>query len=144
MDAKQLLVIGASALASSLVGSAVAQGVPHSGVQVSGVQDSYVRVAELEIDPAQLEAYKAAVKEEIEASVRLEMGVLGLYAVAAKHDPAHIRVFEIYTDEDAYKAHLETPHFRKYKSATEGMVKQLTLMETIPIMLAAKATSGGR
>jgi quinol monooxygenase YgiN len=139
MDAKQLLVIGASALPSSLVGSAVAQGVPHSGVQ-----DSYVRVAELEIDPAQLDAYKAAAKEEIEASVRLEMGVLALYAVAAKHDPAHIRVFEIYTDEDAYKAHLETPHFRKYKSATEGMVKQLKLTETIPIMLAAKATSGGR
>lgn len=38
-------------------------------------QDSnepYVRVAEIEIDPAQLDAYKAAVKEQIEAAIRSE------------------------------------------------------------------------
>lgn len=45
---------------------------------------SYVRIAELEIDPAQVDAYKAALKEEIEASIRLEPGVLSLHAVAVK------------------------------------------------------------
>jgi hypothetical protein len=43
-----------------------------------------VRLAEIDIDPAQLESYKAAVKEEIETSVRVEPGVLALYAVAEK------------------------------------------------------------
>ena len=40
-----------------------------------------VRIAELEIDTAQLEAYKAAVTEEIEASIRVEPGVLAIYSV---------------------------------------------------------------
>lgn len=70
--------------------------------------------------------------------IRIEPGVLALYAVAAKDDPAHIRVFEIYADEDAYKAHLETPHFKKYKAATQHMVKHLKLIDTVPIMLSAK------
>ena len=35
-----------------------------------------MRLAELEIDPAQVDSYKAALKEEIEASIRLEPGVL--------------------------------------------------------------------
>jgi quinol monooxygenase YgiN len=74
-------------------------------------QDPLVRIAELEIDPAQLERYKAALKEEIETSIRVEPGVLTLYAVAEKENPARIRIFEMYAGVEAYKAHLETPHF---------------------------------
>jgi quinol monooxygenase YgiN len=98
-----------------------------------------VRLAKLQIDAAQLESYKAALKEEIETSVRVEPGVLALYAVSEKDNPAHITIFEMYADADAYKAHLETPHFKKYKSATQKMVKSLELVETVPIFLGTKA-----
>ena len=97
-----------------------------------------VRLAELEIDPVQLENYKAALREEIDASIRMEPGVLTLYAVALKDNPTHIRILETYTGMAAYKSHLETPHFKKYKTATQGMVKSLKLVETDPIMLGAK------
>ena len=98
----------------------------------------YVRVAELEIDPAQVDAYHAALKEEIEASIRLEPGVLSLLAVAVKDQPARVRIMEIYADVAAYQAHLETPHFKKYKTSTQNMVKSLNLLETDPILLGSK------
>ena len=98
----------------------------------------YVRVAEVGIDLAQVEAYRAALREEIEASVRLEPGVLALQAVSDRDDPARVIVFEIYADEAAYKAHLETPHFLKYKAAVASMVISLKLTETVPIALGAK------
>ena len=97
-----------------------------------------VRLAELQIDPGQLEEYKAALREEIEASIRLEPGVLTLYAVSVKGDPTQIRIFELYADAAAYEAHLQTPHFKKYKIGTHGMVKSLVLVETDPILLGAK------
>jgi quinol monooxygenase YgiN len=100
-------------------------------------EESYVRVAEIEIDPAQLVPYKAAVKEQIEAAVRLEPGVLALYSVSDKENPAHVFVFEMYADVAAYKAHLETAHFKKYKATTQDMVKSLTLRDAV-ILLAAK------
>ncbi len=96
-------------------------------------------MAELEIDPAQLKSYKAALREEIETSIRMESGVLNLYAVSVKGHPAQIRLFELYADEGAYRAHLQTPHFKKYKNGTQGMVKFLNLVETDPILLGAKA-----
>ena len=96
------------------------------------------RLAELQIDPAQLAPYKAALKEEIEASIRLEPGVLTLYAVARKDDPPHIIIFEPYASTAAYNSHLQAPHFKKYKAATHSMVRSLTLIETDPILLAAK------
>jgi quinol monooxygenase YgiN len=129
-DAKQLIVLGASVMASSLGGRAIAD----------GAHDPYVRVAEIEVDPVQLEVYKAAAKEIIEDSVRLELGVLALYSVSDKDNPAHVTVFEIYADKDAYKTHLETAHFKKYKAATQDMVRSLKLRDTVPIALSAKST----
>jgi 4-carboxymuconolactone decarboxylase len=102
-------------------------------------QDPLVRIAELEIDPAQLENYKAMLKEEIEISIRVEPGVLTLYAVAEKENPTRIRIFETYASVEAYQAHLETPHFKKYKVGAQAMVKSLKLVETTPILLGAKA-----
>jgi quinol monooxygenase YgiN len=102
-------------------------------------QGPYVRVAELEVDPAQLESFTIATKEVTETSVRVEPGCLVLYAVAEKEHPARIRVFEIYRDEDAYKTHLQTAHFKKFRATTDGMVKSRKLIDTVPISLAAKA-----
>jgi len=115
-----------------------------SSLRRASAQDKIqvVRLAKLVIDPAQLENYKAALKEEIEISIRLEPGVLMLNAVADKDNPTHITVFEIYADNDAYMSHGQTPHFKKYKSITKEMVKSLELMETVPIILGTKA--GGR
>lgn len=97
-----------------------------------------VRIAELGIDPAQLDAYKAALKEEIETSIRVEPGVLTLIAVAVKDHPGQIRILEIYADIAAYQSHLKTPHFLKYKTTTQGMVKSLKLVGTDPIILGSK------
>jgi quinol monooxygenase YgiN len=71
------------------------------------------------------------------SSVRLEPGVLALYAVSDKHDPAHVTVF--YADLNAFAAHLATPHFRKYKAATQDGSCP-SLRDTIPIVVGAKAT----
>ncbi|WP_082539817.1 MULTISPECIES: putative quinol monooxygenase [unclassified Caulobacter] len=98
-----------------------------------------VRIAELEIDPAQLDAYKAILAEEQEASVRLEPGVLMLHSVAIADAPTHIRLLEVYASRAAYEAHLKAPHFIKYKTSTETMVKSLRLVETKPILLCAKS-----
>jgi quinol monooxygenase YgiN len=98
----------------------------------------FVRIAELEIDPAQLDNYTAAVREEIEASVRGEPGVLAIYAVAEKDNPAKLRFFEMYADEAAYRAHIASAHFQKYATATRAMITARKLIDTVPIQLSAK------
>ncbi len=132
MNTKPFFILGVSVLSVCLL---CVYGRPFAKQK----QDPLVRLAELEIDPAQLESYKGALKEEIETSIRVEPGVLTLYAVAEKENPSHIRIFEIYADEDVCKAHLESPHFKKYKATTKDMVKSLKLVETTPILLGAKA-----
>ncbi|HEX6891930.1 MAG TPA: antibiotic biosynthesis monooxygenase [Chryseolinea sp.] len=100
--------------------------------------EQMVRLAKLVIDASQLDSYKAALKEEIEASVQLEAGVLTLYAVSEKNNPTHITILEIYADSTAYKAHLQTAHFIKYKASTKDMIKSLELAEGDPLIPGMK------
>src|SRR6186997_360718 len=101
-------------------------------------KNQMVRLAKLVIDSAQLENYNVLLKEEIETSVRVEPGVLTLYAVAEKNNPTHITILEIYADTIAYQLHLLTPHFIKYKNGTKDMVKALELVETVPLVPGMK------
>jgi quinol monooxygenase YgiN len=64
--------------------------------------------------------------------------VLTLYAVSEKNNPTHITILEIYADSTAYKAHLQTPHFIKYKTITKDMVTSLELIETDPLIPGMK------
>lgn len=97
-----------------------------------------VRLSRITVDPARLPEYNAYLKEEIEASMRLEPGVLALYAVAEKDNPAKVTILEIYADEAAYQSHIKTPHFQKYKQGTLDMVKDLELIDTTPLIPGLK------
>jgi len=121
------LIITITLLIFTICSSAVAQ-----------EKNQMVRLAKLVIDSAQLDSYKSALKEEIETSLHLEPGVITLYAISEKHNPTHITIIEIYADENAYKSHIQTPHFIKYKTGTKKMVVALELIEATPIVPGIK------
>jgi quinol monooxygenase YgiN len=98
----------------------------------------HVRIAKIEVEPSQLDDYKTAVTEEIEASIRAEPGVLAIFCVALKDAPNQLRFLEIYADEGAYLRHRETLHFRKYLEVTKPMIRSLKLFEAEPIMLGTR------
>ena len=112
---------------------------PQRRATADSVAAPIVRIAELEIDPSQLDAYKLALKVEIETSIRVEPGVLTLFAVSLKEHPEQIRLFETYRDAAAYQSHLQSSHFKTYKTKTGQMVKSLRLVETEPILLGSKS-----
>jgi quinol monooxygenase YgiN len=98
-----------------------------------------VRLAKIKVDPLQLEKYNAALKEQMTTAVRVESGVLTYYAVADKSDPTSITILEIYADTEAYKSHIETTHFKKYKETVKDMVKSLELIDVTLIGFAKKS-----
>ena len=88
-----------------------------------------VRISEIEVDSSYLEEYRAILREEAEASVRLEPGVISIFPMYQKESPTQVRILEIYASREAYELHLETPHFQKYKTTTLNMVKSLKLVD---------------
>lgn len=96
------------------------------------------RIAKIEVYPAYLNEYKAALAEHAKTAVQVEPGVLALQAVYDKVNPTMVTVFEVYASEEAYQAHLKAPHFLKYKNGTLKMVKSLELIEVAPITIEIK------
>lgn len=93
--------------------------------EMSSAEEMLIRIAELEINSAYIEEYISILQEEAEASVRLELGVICIYPMFEKEAATQISLLEIYANQSAYEAHLQTPHFIKYKTETLKMVKSL-------------------
>lgn len=101
-------------------------------------KENFVRLSKITVEPSSLDEYSALLKEEIEASMLLEPGVLTLYATFEKNAPHKVTILEIYADRGAYEKHLKTPHFRKYKEGTAKMVKNLELLDVSPLIPGLK------
>jgi quinol monooxygenase YgiN len=71
----------------------------------------------LRVPPGEVEALKPHMRKVIAAS-RAEPGCL-FYALAEDMaEPGLIRAFEIYTDDDALKAHGSSGHFKAWREAS--------------------------
>lgn len=86
-------------------------------------------MCEIEILPEYLEEYKAILKEEAAASVKIEEGVIAIFPMYQQESPTQVRIIEIYANKEAYQSHLETPHFKHYKTSTLKMVRSLNLVD---------------
>ncbi|WP_316801402.1 carboxymuconolactone decarboxylase family protein [Pedobacter frigidisoli] len=91
--------------------------------------DMMVRISEIEVLPDFLEEYKSILKEESAVSVKIEPGVIALFAMYQKENPVQVRIVEIYANKEAYQSHLKTTHFQHYKTTTMKMVKSLKLVD---------------
>ena len=105
--------------------------------KVLNSDEMMIRISEIGIDSVYLNEYIRILKEESNASVRLEPGVISIYPMFQKENPTEIRILEIYANKKAYESHLQTPHFKTYKISTLKMVKTLKLVDMEPIDINA-------
>ena len=98
--------------------------------------DGIVRLSKIEVYPEHLSEYMEFAKEVGEVSLRTEPGVLTMYAMSEKDNPCMITILETYASGEAYRKHIASAHFQKYKQGTLKMVKSLQLSDQIPLNTA--------
>ena len=95
--------------------------------------DGIVRLSKIRVNPDYLDEYMKYAVEVGSISLEREPGVLTMYAVADKDDPCNITILETYASQEAYKHHIESKHFQKYKKGTLHMVDSLQLDDVTPL-----------
>lgn len=93
--------------------------------------DGIIRLSKVEVEPVYLEEYIKFAAEVGDISLRTEPGVLTMYALQEKENPCLITILETYASQEAYRSHIASAHFRKYKQGTLHMVKNLVLSDQI-------------
>lgn len=91
--------------------------------------DGIIRLSKVEVDPAYLDEYMRYATEVGEISLRTEPGVLTMYALQEKENPCNITILETYASQEAYRKHIASAHFQKYKQGTLHMVRNLQLLD---------------
>lgn len=95
--------------------------------------DGIVRLSKIEVYPEYLSEYMEYAKEVGEVSLKTEPGVLTMYAMSEKENPCMITILETYASVEAYRKHIASAHFQKYKQGTLKMVKSLQLSDQAPL-----------
>ncbi len=96
-------------------------------------EDAIVRLSRIKVYPDYRDEYIKMATEVGDTSLRTEPGVLTMYAVTDKNNPCLITILETYASQDAYKSHIASAHFQKYKQGTLHMVQSLELCDQIPL-----------
>lgn len=92
-------------------------------------EDGIVRLSRIEVYPEYLDEYLKMAVEVGQVSLLTEPGVLTMYALAEKENPNVITILETYASQQAYRSHIASAHFQKYKQGTLHMVKDLKLLD---------------
>ena len=74
---------------------------------------AYINTVDLDIVPGQMAAFIEFAKENGAASVK-EPGCREFNISVLEANPNHVFVYEVYDNEAALRAHLNTDHFKKF------------------------------
>ena len=101
--------------------------------QTPQMRTNYVAV---EVKPEYNEQFKAVIVAEMAQSLKVETGVIAMYAATEQDNPHKWIFFEIYADNSAYEHHRQTPHFNDYIQQTSAMLQNKDYVDVRPAYLA--------
>ena len=81
----------------------------------------YVIMLPIQIKAGHKEEFIQAMLENAKGAVNNEPGCLRFDVIQDADDANRIWLYEIYTDEAAFQAHLQTPHFSKCMNAIKDL-----------------------
>ncbi len=79
----------------------------------------YVLIVPIHIQPEHREAFLESMLDDAIGSVRDEPGCLRFDVIQDSSDPNCIYLYEVYRDEAAFQAHVEAPHFVRWRETVK-------------------------
>jgi len=79
----------------------------------------YIIIAPIQIKEGHKEAFVEAMLDDAKGSLHNEPGCLRFDVVQDAGDPNRIWLYEVYVDEAAFQAHLQAPHFIKWRDTVK-------------------------
>lgn len=92
----------------------------------------------VEVKPEFQTEFKNIVLPEMAESLKVEKGVLAMYAATDSQTPNLWYFYEVYASEEDYQLHRQTPHFRGYLRQTAHMSTSKDAIPVKPVFLRNK------
>ena len=124
-------------VASFLAGVLIVVSLPSrdAAAQSSG---GYINTVDLDIVPDQMGQFIELARENGAASIK-EPGCREFNISVMDGKPNHVFVYEVYDNEAALRAHLNSDHFKKFIAATANMITGRNVRAMSPIAFNSKS-----
>ena len=106
-----------------------------AAAQSSGV---YINTVDLDIVPDQMGKFIELARENGAASIK-EPGCREFNISVLDGNPNHVFVYEVYDNDTALRAHLNSDHFKKFIAATANMITDRNVRVMSPIAFNSKS-----
>ncbi len=80
----------------------------------------------LKVKPDRRQQFLEVVEDDAVSSVRDEPGCVDFQVLQDQTDPDTYYFYEVYRDEEAFKAHGQTPHFARWNAASLEVLQKPT------------------
>ena len=97
----------------------------------------YCLLLKTQLKPDSLDAFMDAMRINAAASVRDEPGCLVFDVLQDRSDPDLVWLYELYTDEAAFEAHMLTPHFLASRPLVNALIVSQEAIEANALALNA-------
>jgi (4S)-4-hydroxy-5-phosphonooxypentane-2,3-dione isomerase len=81
----------------------------------------FVVWVDIQVKPENVDAFTAASKAN-HLGTRQEPGNIRFDVLRLNDQPTHFRLYEVYVDEDAFRAHQQTSHYARWKETVEPLM----------------------
>ena len=88
----------------------------------------YVITVEFALKPESRDRFLELVRENAKKSLHNEKGCRRFDVCVPRDGSAQVFLYEVYDDEAAFDAHVETEHFKAFAAATTGMVENRRIL----------------
>ena len=92
----------------------------------------HVITVDFQLKPESREAFLKLIRENAALSLRNETGCRHFDVCIPVDAAPRVFLYEIYDDEAAFKAHLETPHYKRFAAAAGPMIQD---RKVVPLQL---------
>jgi quinol monooxygenase YgiN len=99
---------------------------PRGHEAVADSAPPFVNVVDLEISPASMPRFLAALKDDGAAAIK-EPGTQEFVSSVGQKDKSHVFIFEVFTNSAAWDAHQKTASYAKFIALTMMMIKTYTI-----------------
>jgi len=114
---------------------------PFSSVVMGGRSPAqsglFVSATDLDIAPAQFDAFMAAAKTNAAATLG-DPGAHQFNISVLQQDPHHLLLFEVYDNAAALNADRATDHYKAFQAATKGMITDQTVEQATSVSMFKK------
>lgn len=89
----------------------------------------YCLLLKTQLKPGSYAAFMAAMGVNAAASVRDEPGCLSFDVLRDRSDPDRVWLYEVYVDEAAFEAHMQTAHFLASRPLVDPLILSQEVIE---------------